>query len=93
MTGQGSPESFDSKAATRVELKTGSGVVMGTACYMSPEQVRALQVDARTDVFSLGVVIYELLTGRLPFDGSNIYEIVAAILSDREALPLSRCCT
>jgi TolB-like protein len=57
---------------------------------MSPEQARGQQVDARTDIFTLGVVLYELLTGHLPFDGSSVYEAVAAILNDREAPPLSR---
>src|SRR5215471_9262201 len=90
LTGQGSQELVDSEAPTRASLKTDSGVVMGTAIYMSPEQARGHQVDARTDIFSLGVVIYELLTGHLPFEGSSIYEIVAAILSDRESPPLSR---
>jgi eukaryotic-like serine/threonine-protein kinase len=90
LTGQGSPEPVDSNAPTRDHFKTDSGVVMGTAIYMSPEQARGHQVDARTDMFSLGVVIYELLTGHLPFEGSGIYEIMAAILSDRESPPLSR---
>ena len=90
LTGQGSPDCVDGDAPTRADLKTASGVVMGTATYMSPEQARGHQVDARTDIFSLGVVIYELLTGRLPFEGSSIYEIIAAILSDRESPPLSR---
>jgi eukaryotic-like serine/threonine-protein kinase len=90
LTGQGSQELVDSEAPTRPDLKTDSGVVMGTAIYMSPEQARGHQVDARTDIFSLGVVIYEVLTGHLPFEGSNIYEIMAAILSDRESPPLSR---
>jgi serine/threonine protein kinase len=90
LTGQGSPEWVNGSAPTHAHLKTESGVVMGTACYMSPEQARGQQVDARTDTFSLGVVIYELLAGRLPFEGSNIYELVAATLSDREAQPLSR---
>ena len=90
LTGKGSPELVDSEAPTQDHLKTDSGVVMGTATYMSPEQARGHQVDARTDIFSLGVVIYELVTGHLPFEGSSIYEIMAAILSDRESPPLSR---
>src|SRR5215813_12100593 len=76
LTGRGSPESVDTNAPTLAHFRTDSAVVMGTARYMSPEQARGLQVDARTDVFSLGVVIYELLTGRLPFEGSSIYEVV-----------------
>jgi eukaryotic-like serine/threonine-protein kinase len=89
LTGQASQDLVDSQAPTRGHLKTDSGVVMGTAIYMSPEQARGQQVDARTDIFSLGVLIYELLTGHLPFEGSSIYEIVAAILSDRQSPPLS----
>src|SRR5262245_24433348 len=90
LTGQASQELVDSEAPTRAHLKTDSGVVMGTAIYMSPEQARGHQVDARTDIFSLGIVIFELLTGHLPFEGSSIYEIMSAILSDRESPPLSR---
>src|SRR5262245_46765810 len=90
VTGPGSQELVDSEAPTRAPLETDSGVVMGTATYMSPEQARGQQVDARTDIFSLGVVIYELLTRHLPFEGSSIYEIMASILSDRESPPLSR---
>jgi serine/threonine-protein kinase len=85
------PESVDGEAPTRAaHLRTDSGVVMGTATYMSPEQARGQQLDARTDIFSLGVVLYELLTGHLPFEGSNIYEIMAGILADREAPPIAR---
>jgi serine/threonine-protein kinase len=89
LTGAGSPESAGDDAATRAHVETESGVVMGTATYMSPEQARGQRVDARTDIFSLGVVLYELLTGQLPYEGTSIYEIVASILSDREAPPLS----
>ena len=62
---------------------------MGTATSMSPEQARGEQVDARSDIFSLGVVLYELLSGRRPYGGSSFYEIIAAVLSDREAPPVS----
>ncbi|MDX6612325.1 MAG: eukaryotic-like serine/threonine-protein kinase, partial [Blastocatellia bacterium] len=66
------------------------GTVVGTAVYMSPEQARGLEVDARTDIFSLGVLIYEMVAGRLPFEGSNTNEIMASILSDKESQPLAR---
>lgn len=56
------------------------GVVMGTARYMSPEQARGFEVDGRTDVFSLGVVVYELLSGHAPFDGPTASDVIAAIL-------------
>src|SRR5437870_413275 len=80
----------DNEAPTRANIKTDPGVVMGTAVYMSPEQARGLPVDARTDIFSLGVLIYEMVAGRLPFEGSNTNEIVASILCDREPPPLAR---
>jgi serine/threonine protein kinase/tetratricopeptide (TPR) repeat protein len=80
----------DSEALTSAPIKTEPGVVMGTAIYMSPEQARGLQVDARSDIFSLGVLIYEMIAGRLPFPGSNTVDILAAILSDKEPPPLAR---
>jgi TolB-like protein len=89
IAGREAPD-VDGDAPTRADHPTDSGVVMGTATYMSPEQARGQQIDARTDVFSLGVVLYELSTRHLPFEGSGLYEIMAAILSDRDALPLSR---
>jgi eukaryotic-like serine/threonine-protein kinase len=84
------PNLVDTEAPTRAVIKTESGVVMGTAIYMSPEQARGLQVDARTDIFSLGVLVYEMVAGRLPFEGSNTNEILASILSDNEPQPLAR---
>src|SRR5207245_4978629 len=87
---RGPRESVDTEAPTRAAINTEPGVVMGTAIYMSPEQARGLQVDARTDIFSLGVLIYEMVAGRLPFEGSHINEIMASILSDKEPPPLAR---
>ncbi|MDX6612326.1 MAG: eukaryotic-like serine/threonine-protein kinase [Blastocatellia bacterium] len=82
------PESIDTEVST--SFKTDPGTVVGTAVYMSPEQVRGLEVDVRTDIFSLGVLIYEMVAGRLPFEGSNTNEIMASILSDKESQPLAR---
>ncbi|MBS1792113.1 MAG: protein kinase [Acidobacteria bacterium] len=68
--------------------QTVPGVVMGTAQYMSPEQARGQRVDWRTDLFSFGIVLYEMLAGRAPFVGTSPKEIVAAILHN-EPMPLS----
>jgi eukaryotic-like serine/threonine-protein kinase len=80
---------IDSEAPTRA-VNTEPGIVMGTALYMSPEQARGLPVDERTDIFSLGIVIYEMITHHLPFEGSNTNEILSSILSDRDPQPLAR---
>ena len=68
---------------------TRTGVILGTARYMSPEQARGLPVDGRSDIFSLGVVLYEMLTGATPFSGDTPSDVLAAILTYDPA-PLSR---
>jgi serine/threonine protein kinase len=67
------------EASTRI-INTGSGVVIGTVGYMSPEQARGQNVDARSDIFNLGAVIYEMVAGQKPFDGETPSDILAAIL-------------
>lgn len=64
-------------------------MVLGTASYMSPEQARGLAVDARTDIWSLGVVLYEMVTGRVPFDGDTTSDMIVSIL-EREPPPLAQ---
>src|SRR2546422_8435987 len=70
----------DTEAPTVARVDTKIGAVMGTAQYMSPEQARGLKVDARTDIFSLGVVLYEMLAGRPPFLGETTADIVSMLL-------------
>src|SRR3989441_2625897 len=77
----------EAEAITRVLLKTTPGLVMGTVTYMSPEPARGNEVDARTDIFSLGVVMYEMLLGRLPFPGDTTSDVIAAILMAEPAPP------
>lgn len=80
---------LDQEASTIVQVVTDPGVVMGTAQYMSPEQARGLQVDARTDIFSLGVVLFEMLAGCSPFQGETKADVLASILG-HEPPPLAR---
>ena len=76
------PPVVDSQASTLVRNITGDGVVMGTPRYMSPEQARGEKVDARTDIFSLGVLLYEMIAGRAPFAGMTPADTIAAVLRD-----------
>ena len=66
-------------------LKTDAGIVVGTAAYMAPEQARGLDVDARTDIWSLGVLLYEMVAGHRPFQGTTNVELSSAILRDPPA--------
>src|SRR6185436_9682773 len=69
-------------------ISTNPGTVIGTAEYMSPEQTRGVAVDARTDVWSLGVVLYEMNAGKRPFTGETNSDTIVSIL-EREPAPLA----
>jgi eukaryotic-like serine/threonine-protein kinase len=84
-----SEEKVDPEAVTRLKTDTDPGTIMGTVRYMSPEQARGQRVDARSDIFSLGVVLYEMITHRLPFEGETPSDVIAAILRQTPA-PLAR---
>jgi serine/threonine protein kinase len=79
----------DSFISNSAPLKTDPGKVMGTAHYISPDHLLGLELDGRSDVFSLGVVLYELVAGRAPFEGATTGAVLAAILN-QEPLPLLR---
>jgi len=82
-------QATDLAAVAGARVKTDTGMVMGTSRYMSPEQVRGLAVDARTDIWSLGVVIYEMVTGRPPFEGATTSDVIVSVL-EREPPPFAQ---
>src|SRR6266705_484850 len=82
--------SIDKEAETRMRANTAPGIVMGTVAYMSPEQARGDAVDERTDIWSLGVVLYEMVAGCSPLVAATSNEIISGILSKERPPPLAR---
>src|SRR4051812_38501311 len=81
-------DAIDTEAATRKIVSTNPGTIMGTVGYMSPEQALGKDVDARTDIWSLGCVLYEMVTGHQPFEGATTSHVIVSIL-EKEPPPLA----
>lgn len=87
---EGEGEENASESPTITAAATRAGVIMGTAAYMSPEQARGMRIDRRADIWSFGVVFYEMLTGRSAFEAEDVSLTLAEVMKsdpDREALP------
>ncbi len=80
---------IDAEAATAVQAGTTPGMIIGTASYMSPEQARGKDIDARSDIFSFGVVLYEMLTRKQPFEGESAMDVIGSILN-KEPVPIQQ---
>src|SRR5271170_5636172 len=78
-----------STASSLEESLTQVGVIPGTAVYMSPEQARSEDLDVRSDIFSFGVVLFEMATGKKPFTGSNVITTLHAVMNSKPASPRS----
>src|SRR4030095_4110379 len=77
--------STEGQTATRTESITEEGMILGTLEYMAPEQLEGKEADARTDIFALGVVIYEMATGQKAFEGDSKASVIAKILTSQPA--------
>ena len=89
LTAQETYEDLDPEAATLAKVITVPGMLMGTPNYMSPEQARGKVIDSRSDIFSFGILFFEMLTGTRPFDGESYVDVMGSILKD-EHPPLSK---
>src|SRR5215471_17718820 len=86
---EGSPANTTmSNSPTLTMAGTNAGVILGTAAYMSPEQARGRAADQRSDVFSFGCVLYEMLTGRQAFNGEDVSDVLASVLKSEPDLSL-----
>ena len=83
---EAAPAITESQLPTMKSAMTGEGTILGTLQYMAPEQVEAKEVDARTDIFAFGAVVYEMATGRKAFEGKSSASVMAKIMEAESAV-------